>query len=137
MGIFGGYRADRLIAEVRESGDPDSAKAKAALAKLQSLGGAAIKPIVDALATADKRETVAFVETLTPLVDNKTFPALAEALAEENPRAAVVGGEASPCRTRMREGRFTWISVTSASDMSSSSGPRPSSSFSESRMSSS
>ena len=38
MGIFGGYRADRLIAEVRESGDPASAKAKSALAKLQGLG---------------------------------------------------------------------------------------------------
>ncbi|MBX3704111.1 MAG: HEAT repeat domain-containing protein [Steroidobacteraceae bacterium] len=87
MGIFGGYRADRLIAEVRESGDPTSAKAKAALAKLQSLGPNAIKPIVDALATADKRETVAFVEVLTPLVDNKSFPMLADALAEENPRA--------------------------------------------------
>ena len=53
MGIFGGYRADRLIAEVRESGDPTSARAKAALAKLQGLGPNAIKPIVDALATAD------------------------------------------------------------------------------------
>jgi serine/threonine-protein kinase len=87
MGIFGGYRADRLIAEVRESGDPESAKAKAALAKLQSMGPNAIQPIVDALATADKRETVAFVETLTPLIDNKTFPLLGDALAEENPRA--------------------------------------------------
>ena len=87
MGIFGGYRADRLIAEVRESGDPTTAKAKAALTKLQGLGQNAIKPIVDALATADKRETVAFVEVLTPLVDNKTFPLLAKALAEENPRA--------------------------------------------------
>ncbi|MEX2149119.1 MAG: HEAT repeat domain-containing protein [Steroidobacteraceae bacterium] len=87
MGIFGGYRADRLIAEVRESGDPASAKAKSALAKLQNLGQNAIKPIVDALATADKRETMAFVETLTPLVDNKSFPLLAAALAEENPRA--------------------------------------------------
>jgi serine/threonine-protein kinase len=87
MGIFGGYRADRLIAEVRESGDPASAKAKSALAKLQNLGQNAIKPIVDALATSDKRETMAFVETLTPLVDNKSFPLLAAALAEENPRA--------------------------------------------------
>jgi serine/threonine-protein kinase len=87
MGIFGGYRADRLIAEVRESGDPTSAKAKAALTRLQGLGQNAIKPIVDALATADKRETAAFVETLTPLVDNKSFPMLAKALAEENPRA--------------------------------------------------
>jgi serine/threonine-protein kinase len=76
-----------LIAEVRESGDPASAKAKSALAKLQNLGQNAIKPIVDALATADKRETMAFVETLTPLVDNKSFPLLAAALAEENPRA--------------------------------------------------
>src|SRR5262245_49007818 len=87
MALFSGYRADRLIAEVRESGDPTSAKAKQALAKLQSLGATAIKPIVDALATSDKRETVAFVETLTPLIDNKTFPMLAQALAEENPRA--------------------------------------------------
>jgi hypothetical protein len=87
MGIFGGYRADRLIAEVRESGDPTSAKAKAALTRLQGLGPNAIMPIVDALATADKRETAAFVETLTPLVDNKSFPVLARALAEENPRA--------------------------------------------------
>ena len=87
MGIFGGYRADRLIAEVRESGDPTSAKAKAALTKLQGLGQNAIKPIVDALATSDKRETVAFVEVLTPLIDNKSFPLLAKALAEENPRA--------------------------------------------------
>ncbi len=87
MGIFGGYRADRLIAEVRESGDPTSAKAKSALIKLQGLGQNAIKPIVDALATADKGETLAFVETLTPLIDNKSFPVIAQALAEENPRA--------------------------------------------------
>ena len=87
MGIFGGYRADRLIAEVRESGDPAGAKAKSALAKLQGLGPNAIKPIVDALATSDKRETIAFVEALTPLIDNRTFPQFADALAEENPRA--------------------------------------------------
>jgi serine/threonine-protein kinase len=87
MGIFGGYRADRLIAEVRESGDPTSAKAKAALTRLQGLGQNAVQPIVDALATSDKRETVAFVEALTPLIDNKSFPLLAKALAEENPRA--------------------------------------------------
>jgi HEAT repeat protein/tRNA A-37 threonylcarbamoyl transferase component Bud32 len=87
MGLFGGYRADRLIAEVRESGDPTSAKAKAALTRLQGLGQNAIQPIVDALSTADKRETVAFVEALTPLVDNKSFPLFAKALAEENPRA--------------------------------------------------
>ena len=87
MGIFGGYRADRLIADVRESGDPTSAKAKVALTRLQGLGQNAIKPIVDALSTSDKRETIAFVEALTPLIDNKSFPLLAKAMEEENPRA--------------------------------------------------
>jgi serine/threonine-protein kinase len=87
MALFSAYRADRLIAEVRESGDPGNARAKQALARLQGLGPSAIQPIVDALATADKRETVAFVDTLTGLIDNKTFPMLARALAEENPRA--------------------------------------------------
>jgi HEAT repeat protein/tRNA A-37 threonylcarbamoyl transferase component Bud32 len=87
MGLFGGYRAENLIAEVRESGDPTSTRAKAALTKLQGLGQNAIQPIVDALSTADKRETVAFVEALTPLIDNKSFPLFAKALTEENPRA--------------------------------------------------
>ncbi len=87
MGFFGAYRADRLIAEVREHGEADSPRAKQALARLQKLGAAAIRPIVDALATADKRETLAFVDVLSGLVDNRTFPALARALAGENPRA--------------------------------------------------
>ena len=87
MGLFTGYRADRLIAEIRESGDPGSPKAKQALARLQGLGPTAIKPIVEALSTSDKRETLAFVEALSALIDNKTFPLLGKALAEENPRA--------------------------------------------------
>ncbi|MDH4261095.1 MAG: HEAT repeat domain-containing protein, partial [Gammaproteobacteria bacterium] len=87
MGLFSAYRADRLIAEVRESGDPGSPKAQQALARLRGLGATAIKPIIEALSTADKRETVAFVEALSELVDDKTFPLLTKALAEENPRA--------------------------------------------------
>jgi len=87
MGLFSGYRADRLIAEVRESGDPGSPKAKQALARLQGLGATAVGPIVEALSTSDKRETLAFVEALSGLIDNKTFPLLAKALSEENPRA--------------------------------------------------
>ena len=90
MGLFTGFRADRLIADVRESGDPASPKAKQALARLQGLGATAIKPIVEALTTSDKRETLAFVEALSGLIDNKTFPLLAKALVEENPR--VVAG---------------------------------------------
>jgi serine/threonine-protein kinase len=87
MGLFTAYRADRLIAELRESGDPGSPKAQQVLARLQGLGATAVKPIVEALSTSDKRETVALVETLSGLINDKTFPLLAQALAEENPRA--------------------------------------------------
>jgi HEAT repeat protein/tRNA A-37 threonylcarbamoyl transferase component Bud32 len=87
MGFFSNFRADRLIAEVRDSGDPESPRARKALEKLKGLGGSAIQPIVGALAGADKRETAAFVDVLSALVDNKTFPVLAQAMVEENARA--------------------------------------------------
>jgi len=81
------FRADRLIAEVRDSGDPEGPRSQKALAKLKELGPAAIEPVIDALAGADKRETVAFVDVLSSLADNKTFPIFAKALSEENARA--------------------------------------------------
>jgi eukaryotic-like serine/threonine-protein kinase len=87
MGFFSTYRADRLIAEIRDSGDPDSPKARQALAKLKGLGVGAIEPIVATLSAADKRETAALVDVLTSLVDNKSFPILAKAMSEENARA--------------------------------------------------
>jgi len=87
MGFFSNFRADRLIAEVRDSGDPDSPRARRALEKLKGLGGHAIPPLVAALAGADKRETAAFVDVLTGLVDNKSLPVLARSMVEENARA--------------------------------------------------
>jgi serine/threonine-protein kinase len=86
MGFLSAFRADRLIAEIRESGDPESPTARKALERLKGLGGSAIEPILAAMSTADKRETVAFVDVLIALTDNKTFPRLAQALAEENSR---------------------------------------------------
>jgi len=87
MRFFSAFRADRLLAEFRDCGDPSSPKARALLDKLKSLGPAAIEPIVDALSAADKQETAAFVDVLTALVDNKTFPQFAKALSEDNTRA--------------------------------------------------
>ncbi len=87
MALFSAFRADRLLAEFRDSGDPESPKAKRAMERLKGLGQTAIEPIVDALAGANKAETIAFVEVLTALVDNKSFPIFARALAEANPRS--------------------------------------------------
>jgi serine/threonine-protein kinase len=87
MSLFANYRADRLIAEVRSSGNPGSPLAQKALEKLVALGPSAIEPIVDALTTAEKRETVAYVEALARLIDAKTLPHLFKTMAEANGRA--------------------------------------------------
>jgi eukaryotic-like serine/threonine-protein kinase len=87
MSLFANYRADRLIAEVKSSGNPGSPSAQKALEKLVALGPSAIEPIIDALATAEKRETLAYVESLARLVDTKSLPILLKALSDANSRA--------------------------------------------------
>ncbi len=88
MSFFADLRAERLIEEIRGIGDPTNANAKKALDKLAKLGTGAIPKILDALATADKKETVAYVEILTQFVDNKTFLDFAASLNSDNPRGA-------------------------------------------------
>ena len=87
MSLFANYRADRLIAEVKSSGNPSSPLAQKALEKLVALGPSAIEPIVEALTTAEKRETLAYVEALSRLIDSKTLPHLLKTMAEANGRA--------------------------------------------------
>jgi serine/threonine-protein kinase len=87
MTLFANYRADRLIAEVKSSGNPASPLALKALEKLISLGSDAIDPIVDALATSEKKETTAYVEVLARLIDSKTLPILLKTMSEANGRA--------------------------------------------------
>jgi eukaryotic-like serine/threonine-protein kinase len=87
MSLFANYRADRLIAEVKSSGNPGSPLAQKALEKLTALGSDAIDAIVDALATAEKRETAAYVEVLSRLIDSKTLPILLKTMSEASGRA--------------------------------------------------
>src|SRR5579883_1926606 len=87
MGLFANYRADRLLAEVKSSGNPTGPVAQKALEKLIALGPSAIDPIVGALATAEKRETMAYVEALARLIDGKSLPHLLKTLGEINGRA--------------------------------------------------
>ena len=87
MSFFANYRADRLIAEVKSSGNPGGPLAQKALAKLVALGPGSIEPLVAALTTAEKKETVAYVEALAKLVDGKTLPLLLRTMADANGRA--------------------------------------------------
>jgi serine/threonine-protein kinase len=87
MSFFGNYRADRLITEVRSNGDPNSPASQKALNKLVALGPSAIEPLVGALATAEKRETLVYVEALARLIDTRSLPQLLKTMEDANGRA--------------------------------------------------
>jgi hypothetical protein len=86
MSFFSDLRAERLIAEIRGFGDPSHPESQKAFQKLAKIGPGAIPKILDALAVADKKETASYVDILSQLIDNKTFPILAEGLADGNVR---------------------------------------------------
>src|SRR5690348_11171351 len=86
MKFLDDLKAERLIEEIRAVGDVQSPKAQQALAKLAKLGISGIPKILETLPVAGKQETLAYVEILTQNLDQKTFPLLAEALTDNNPR---------------------------------------------------
>jgi serine/threonine-protein kinase len=94
MSFFSDLRAERLIAEIRTIGNPVHPDSQKAFQKLAKLGSGAIPKILEALAVADKKETASYVDILSQLIDNKTFPAIAEGLCEDNPRTIAAIGSA-------------------------------------------
>ena len=86
MNFLTSLQADRLIAQIREEGDPSSANGKKLFAKLGKLGTGAVPKILEALASADKRQTVEYVELLSSLVSDKTLPLITRGLADGDPR---------------------------------------------------
>jgi eukaryotic-like serine/threonine-protein kinase len=87
MSLFANYRADRLIADIKSSGNPGGPVAQKALEKLVALGPNAIEPIILALTTAEKKETLAYVEALSKLIDAKTLPQVLKLMSDANGRA--------------------------------------------------
>ncbi|HUQ52107.1 MAG TPA: HEAT repeat domain-containing protein [Gammaproteobacteria bacterium] len=86
MNFITALQADRLIAQIREEADPSSADGKKLFAKLGKLGTGAIPKILEALASADKRQTVEYVELLNALISDKTLPLITRGLADGDPR---------------------------------------------------
>jgi HEAT repeat protein/tRNA A-37 threonylcarbamoyl transferase component Bud32 len=86
MSFFTNLRADRLVTEIRSSTDPASPARQKAIARLKDVGTGAIEPVLGALPEADKSATLAFVEVLTALVSQKTFPTFVRGLVEGSPR---------------------------------------------------
>jgi HEAT repeat protein/tRNA A-37 threonylcarbamoyl transferase component Bud32 len=100
MNFLNAYRADQLIAQIREEADPSSANGKKLFAKLGGLGSSAIPKILEALASADKRQTVEYVELLSALTNDKTLPLVTRGLADGDPRT--VSGTAWALSTNKR-----------------------------------
>ena len=92
MSFFTNIRADRFITELKEATDVAAPATQKAIAKLRELGAGAIEPVTAALADADKIATVAYIEVLTGLVNQKTFPKFIEAMITGSPR--VIAGVA-------------------------------------------
>jgi HEAT repeat protein/tRNA A-37 threonylcarbamoyl transferase component Bud32 len=86
MSFFSDLRAERLIAEIRGIGDPVHPDAQRAFQKLAKIGAGAIPKIFDTLAVADKKESASYIEILSQLVDNRTFPIFAQGLVDGGPR---------------------------------------------------
>ena len=86
MSFFTNLRAARLVTEIRSSTDPASPARQKAIARLKDVGTGAIEPVLGALPEADKSATLAFVEVLTALVSQKTFPTFVRGLVEGSPR---------------------------------------------------
>jgi serine/threonine-protein kinase len=86
MNFLTSLQADRLISQIREESDPTSPAAKKAFDKLGRLGNGAVPKILEALASADKRQTVEYVELLGNLINDKTLPIIARGLADSDPR---------------------------------------------------
>ncbi len=86
MSFFTNLRADRLVTEIRTANDPGSPARQKAIARLKDVGPGAIEPVLGALPEADKAATMAFVEVLSHLVSQKTFPQFVQGLIQGSPR---------------------------------------------------
>ena len=86
MNFITSLQADRLIEQIRNEADPTSPAARKALEKLGKLGNGAVPKILEALATADKRQTVEYVELLSGLINDKTLPLVTRGLADADPK---------------------------------------------------
>jgi len=86
MNFIVAFQADRLISQIQDAADPSSPAARKAFEKLGKLGPAAIPKILDAIASADRRQTVEYVEILTSLVSDKTLNVVVRGLADADPR---------------------------------------------------
>ncbi|HET7607943.1 MAG TPA: hypothetical protein VFL84_04640, partial [Gammaproteobacteria bacterium] len=106
MNFITALQADRLIAQIREESDPSSATGKQLFAKLGKLGTAAIPKILEALASADKRQTTEYIDILGSLINDKTLSLVTRGLADPEPRTVSATATALAANKRFNVNRL-------------------------------
>ncbi|MEM6640110.1 MAG: HEAT repeat domain-containing protein [Pseudomonadota bacterium] len=92
MKLFRNLKADKLAKQLLTLREHDTEDARKAIAGLCEIGDPAVPKVLEALALADKRQLVTFVEILAKLLNPDILDTYLEALASEESR--VVAGVA-------------------------------------------
>ena len=79
-------KAERCVSQLLAEPDSNTPTAQKALNSLKNSGKAAIPILIDALASADRYQTVGIVDALTAQVSDANFKTLAEGLCHPNER---------------------------------------------------
>lgn len=86
MKFLTSLRGERWLTDLKRIQDPESPAFRRAVGKLIQLGGSAIPLLIEALPSADRRETLAYVEILGALADERHLQTLLAELRHPNPR---------------------------------------------------
>ena len=86
MKFISSLRAERSITQFLGENDVDAPAARKAAESLRKLGGNAIPSVIDALAMADKNQTMVLIETLGSQLDDTTFRQFAAGLGHADQR---------------------------------------------------
>jgi serine/threonine-protein kinase len=84
--MLGSLRTSRLVAQLSALNDLDSPKAEKLIARLEKIGGSAVRSIAEGLDVSDRDETDFRVGLLERLASDKTLPDFVKELGGENQR---------------------------------------------------
>ena len=86
MKFLTAIKAERCVSQLLAEPDANTPVAQKALESLKNSGKAAIPILIDALASADRYQTIGIVDALTAQVNDKNFKEVAKGLCHPNER---------------------------------------------------
>lgn len=86
MKFLSAFKAERCISQLLAEPDANTPTAQKALKSLKNSGKGAIPVLIDALASADRHQTIGIVEALASQLNEQTFKLVAKGLSHPNER---------------------------------------------------